>query len=85
MDWWAALKLATITAAVGGLQWLKFALLTIEDEPRRSQQQGRHQSNRERHTEKPVLSYETRRAIVNLIDYQLTPLLVDQWRCVPRL
>ena len=85
MDWWEALKLATITAAVGGLQWLKFALLTIEDEQHRSQRHGRHQSNREHPAEKPALSRETRRAIVNLIDYQLTPLLVDQWRCVPLL
>ena len=85
VDWWEALKLGAITAAVGALQWFKFALLTYEDvqTEHRRRHHGRHSNEQERSQLKEglgALSPETRRALAFMIDQQLTPILVDQWR-----
>ena len=85
VNWWQALRLGSVTAAVAALQWFRFALLAIEDtqeNDRRRQGSRRDQSGREPNEKGFVagLSPETRRALVSLIDYQLTPVLVDQWR-----
>lgn len=50
---------------------------------------GQHRQHRQRSREKRgggllgSVPPEVRRAALNLIDYQLTPVLVDQWRCGP--
>ena len=87
VDWVEGLQLALITTAVAGLQWLRYQLMRAE---RHQGQQGHHRSSGCQHPGRPAgkasdifeaLPAEMRRAAVQLIDYQLTPVLCDQWRC----
>ena len=69
---------------------VRFGLLALEDQEeqhrRRREQRGRLDSREERQREGLLtgISPETRRALVNMIDYQLSPILVDQWRYAQR-
>lgn len=81
-EWWDTVRFAAVTAAVAAVQWFRYTLVAIEDghPHQRHHHDHRHARRRQGEGFAGKLSPDTRRALVNLIDYQLTPVLVDQWR-----
>ncbi|CAK0778985.1 hypothetical protein CVIRNUC_004676 [Coccomyxa viridis] len=91
--WIEAVKLACITTGIGALQFLRWQLAAADNRERQRERQRRH---RRRGLFEPYESEEDtardkkglaggvpsgmRQAALHLIDYQLTPMLVDQWR-----
>lgn len=80
-NWWQAVKLGCISLGVAALQFLKFALL--DEERRRAQARRRRIDDKHPENEESILSClspELRQSLIGLIDYHITPVLVDQWR-----
>ena len=81
-SWFDAIKLGCITVGVAALQLFKIALLSADEHERRRRIRDRNGERSQ--PEEPGflsgMSPELRRALVEMIDYQVTPVLVDQWR-----
>lgn len=88
MSWWEAANAAFITVAIGALQWVRHKLAAAEREERETRLRnghrgdGRHSVREDQKTSFfDQVPSDLRRLAVTMIDTQLTPYLVDQWRC----